>query len=127
MADKVVTKVIVDNSKEYIAVFTNTSDGTGEAAVKKVDVSALTPAATRVRIRRIAFACIGMAVKILWDATTDTIAWICNENQQGDFDFSKFGGLFNPEETGVTGDIMFTTVGHTAADSYVILLECDKV
>ena len=41
MADTVTSQTIQDGEKTAILKFTNESDGTGEASVKKVDVSAL--------------------------------------------------------------------------------------
>jgi hypothetical protein len=41
MADAVTSQTIQDGEKRAILKFTNASDGTGESAVKKVDVSAL--------------------------------------------------------------------------------------
>ena len=41
MADVVTSQTIQDGQKTAILKFTNVSDGSGEAAVKKVDVSAL--------------------------------------------------------------------------------------
>ena len=41
MADAVTTQTIIDGERNCIMKFTNVSDGTGESAVAKVDVSAL--------------------------------------------------------------------------------------
>ena len=41
MADAVTSQTIIDGPKTVVMKFTNVSDGTGESAVKKVDVSAL--------------------------------------------------------------------------------------
>jgi hypothetical protein len=41
MADAVTSTTIQDGEKDFIVQLTNVSDGTGESAVKKVDVSAL--------------------------------------------------------------------------------------
>ena len=41
MADAVTSQTIQDGARHVVMSFTNVSDGTGEAAVKKVDVSAL--------------------------------------------------------------------------------------
>ena len=41
MADAVTSQTLQDGDKSVVMKFTNISDGTGEAAVKKVDVSAL--------------------------------------------------------------------------------------
>jgi hypothetical protein len=130
MADTVVNKTIVDGPREVVQSFTWTYVDTGESAVKKVDVSALsaTPegdACTGVKIKRIWFSTVGVSVKILWDASTDTLAAELPTDYQGDLDFSSFGGLVNTASS-PTGDIMFTTVGHASGDTYTIVLECIK-
>ena len=131
MADAVATQTLFDGSKKVIQKFTNISDGTGESAVKKVDVSALASnsdgtVCTGVVIERIWWQCIGMKVQILWDATTDILCIELGENQSGNHDYTTFGGLTNNSGSGKTGDIMFTTVGHTSADTYTIILEMRK-
>ena len=42
MADAVTSQTLIDGPKHAVMKFTNVSDGSGESAVKKVDVSALT-------------------------------------------------------------------------------------
>jgi len=126
MADAVATQTLLEDRYILIQKFTNVSDGTGEAAVKKVDVSALTPAATRVTIKRIWYSNLGMSVQLFWDATTDVFIIQLPADESGYLDFEKIGGLPNTAATGYTGDIMFTTVGHTAADTYTIVLEMKK-
>ena len=41
MADAVTSTTIVDDDRKAVIQLTNTSDGTGESAVTKIDVSAL--------------------------------------------------------------------------------------
>ena len=126
MADAVTSQTLVSGSKRLVMKFTNISDGTGEAAVTKVDVSGLTPAATRVKINKIHYTTNGMAVQLLWDATTDVLAFALAADQTGVLDFRSVGGLINNAGAGVTGDLQLTTVGHTASDSYSIVLEMDQ-
>lgn len=126
MADSVTSQTIFDGTNMAILKFTNISDGTGEAAVVKVDVSALTNAPSKVTISKIWFTTDGMAVQLLWNATADVLAYSIAANQTGYLDFSYFGGIKNNAGAGVTGDIAFTTVGHSAGDSYSIILEVDK-
>lgn len=125
MADAVASQTILDSSKKTIMKFTNVSDGTGEAAVKKVDVSALFGAPSTIKIDRIIYSVDGMTVRLLWDATTDVVAFTIG-NGTGVLDFTTFGGLHNNAGTGVTGDILFTTNGHSSGDSYSIVLEMSK-
>lgn len=123
MADSVATKVLVNNGMDYIVSFTNVSDGTGESAVVKIDASALIPAPqSYISIEKIWYSCYGMSVSIFFDATTDDRMLVL----QGDgvMDFRDFGGLVNPASAGVTGDVLFTTTGHTSGDTYCIILKC---
>lgn len=124
MADAVSSQTLIDGTKNVVMKFTNLSDGTGESAVLKVDVSALNGAPTRVRIKRIHYSVAGMVVTLLWDATTDVR--ILDLQGDGTFDCSEFGGLYNNAGTGVTGDILLTTSGHTLNDSYSLVIEMIK-
>jgi hypothetical protein len=131
MADAVTSTTLMDSDRVAIIQLTNTSDGTGEAAVKKIDVSALSDsstgqACTGVRLAKIVYSTFGMSVKLLWDATTDTICWDLNADYTTDEDFTEFGGIRNTSGSGKTGDIMLTTTGHSDGDSYVIVLTVYK-
>ena len=131
MADTVTSQTIQDGVKVAVMKFTNVSDGSGESAVAKVDVSALGSGAdgstcTGVAIQKIWWQCIGMKVNILFDATSDVLAMQLGENQSGHHDYSSFGGLTNNAGSGKTGDIQFTTVGHSSGDTYSIVLELRK-
>jgi hypothetical protein len=124
MADAVSSQTIIDGVRNVVMKFTNTSDGTGESAVTKVDVSALQSAPAKVRIDRIHYSVAGMVVRLLWDADTDVT--IVDLQGDGCLDATCFGGLPNNGGAGVTGDIKLTTVGHSASDSYTIILEMSK-
>lgn len=128
MADAVTTQILYESATDLVVKFTNISDGTGESDVAKVDVSALTPACAEVDILKCLFATDGMAVRIEWDATADTLALLIPANQQGKIDFhcDYPGGLRNNAGSGKTGDILFTTVGHTSGDTYDITLYLKK-
>ena len=132
MADTVTNKTIIDGPRIFVGSFNWTYVDTGESAVKKVDVSALAnfpggggTACTDVRLSKIWFSTVGVSVKILWDASTDTLAAELPTDYQGMLDYSSFGGLVNTASS-PTGDIMFTTVGHGSGDTYSIVLECIK-
>ena len=131
MADAVTSQTIFDGDKKVIQKFTNISDGTGESAVKKVDVSALESdingnTCTSVAIEKIWWQCIGMKVRMFFDATSDAFIIELGENQSGYHDYSEFGGIKNNAGSGKTGDIDFTTVGHSSADTYTIILKMRK-
>ena len=131
MADAVTSQTIVDGQKTAVLKFTNVSDGTGEANVAKVDVSALASlpngtVCSGATIEKIWWQCNGMKVQLLFDATSNVFCIELGENQSGYHDYSLFGGLTNNAGSGKTGDILFTTVGHTAADTYTVILQVKK-
>ena len=131
MADAVTSQTLFDGDKHVVMKFTNISDGTGESAVKKVDVSALESdingnTCTSVAIDKIWWQFIGMKVRMLFDATSDKFIIELGENQSGYHDYSEFGGIKNNAGSGKTGDIDFTTVGHSSADTYTIILKMRK-
>ena len=131
MADAVTSQTLFDGDKHVVMKFTNISDGTGESAVKKVDVSALNAdingnTCTSVAIEKIWWQCIGMKVRMFFDATSDAFIIELGENQSGYHDYSEFGGIKNNAGSGKTGDVDFTTVGHSSADTYTIILKMRK-
>ena len=131
MADTVTSQTIIDSQKLAILKFTNESDGTGESSVKKVDVSALGKnnlgeSCTRVSIRRIYWATRGMGVDIEFDASTNVLAIPLPADSTGDEYYALFTGIPNNAGSGITGDIDFTTVGHSSGDAYSIILVLDK-
>jgi hypothetical protein len=131
MADAVTSQTIQDGQRIAILKFTNASDGTGESAVKKVDVSALSAnsaglSCSRVTINRIWWQCTGMSVKIEFDASANVLAIGLSEDSNGYHDYSDFSGIPNNAGSGITGDLDFTTVGHGSGDTYMIVLEMIK-
>lgn len=130
MADAVSSQTLFDGQSIAVMKFNNVSDGTGEAGVLKVDVSALTAnslgkACTGVTIRRIEASINGMSVNILWDASTDVSAFILAPGMYT-FDLGTSGHLWNNAGDGKTGDVLFTTIGATSGDTYSIILEMIK-
>ena len=132
MADTVTSQTIQDGDKIAVLKFTNASDGTGESAVKKVDVSALSSnslgqSCTSVSIARIYWACVGMRVNIEFDASTNVLAMPLPADSTGDEYYDLFSGIPNNAGSGKTGDIDFTTVGHSDGDAYSIILVLNKI
>tara|TARA_R100001510_G_C7615452_1_gene177748 strand:+ start:681 stop:1085 length:405 start_codon:yes stop_codon:yes gene_type:complete len=131
MADAVASQTILDGERLAVLRFTNVSDGTGESNVVKVDVSALAAnsagkACTEVSIQRIYWACIGMSVRLDFDATTNVLAIGLPTDSTGDEFYDSFTGIPNNAGTGKTGDILFTTTGASANDTYMVILELIK-
>ena len=132
MADAVTSQTIIDGERNCIMKFTNVSDGTGESAVAKVDVSALSSnaagvACSEVRVMRVSHAIVGMSVQLFLNATSNVLLIELAESSNGHMDFKDFGGLPNNAGSGKNGDILFTTKGHSSGDTYSIVLEMVKV
>ncbi len=103
------------------------SDGVGETAVTKVDISNLTGRIPdEVRIDKIKYSVFGQQVTILWDATTNITAVVLPAGQEGNMDFSDAGGITNNAGSGKTGDILFTTTNPDSGDTYDITLYMKK-
>ena len=131
MADTVTSQTIQDGERKAVLKFTNISDGSGESAVKKVDVSALASnssgtACTEVAVSKIWWQCVGMGVELLNDATTDTLIIGLSPDSNGMHDYSSFSGIPNDSGSGKTGDIMFTPIGASNGDTYTVILELLK-
>jgi hypothetical protein len=132
MADAVTSQTIIDGERNCVMKFTNVSDGSGESAVAKVDVSALASnaagvACSEVRVMRISHAVVGMSVQLFFDATSNVLLVELAESSNGHMEFEDFGGIPNNAGSGKTGDILFTTKGHSSGDTYSIVLEMVKV
>ena len=212
MADAVTSQTLLDTEKKAIFKFTNISDGTGEANVKKIDVSTLTWAkhtitlsgaaspnfkigevltvgaekylvvgftagATTVEVvgwdntnkkataidasssgsdavsggvsgsntrtyssiaeqdfellvTKIQWICNGMTVIVEWDGS-DAEKVIAQLSGNGIINMPglEWPGIPNNatgDSGAVLGDIQFTTVGHSSADSYTVIMECKK-
>ena len=212
MADAVTSQTLLDTEKKCIFKFTNISDGSGEANVKKIDVSTLTWAKHTITLSGAAspnfkigevltvgaekylvtgFTAGASTVTVVgWDNTNKKataidasssssdavsggvsgsntrtyssiaeqdfellvtkIQWICNgmtvivewDGSDAEKVIAQLSGngIINMPGTewpgipnnatgdsgAVLGDIQFTTVGHSSADSYTVIMECKK-
>lgn len=132
MADAVTSTTILDGTHRALIQLTSLSDGTGESAVNKVDVSGLNAradgtACSGVTIDKVHHSVTGFTqVQLFWDATTNTVALALAESSNGHMDFSNFGGIQNTSGSGKTGDILLTTIGAANLDTYVIVLDLLK-
>jgi len=131
MADAVTSQTIQDGQRTAIMKFTNLSDATGETNVVKVNVSDLEAqettgaACTSVTVQSIQFVTYGLSVRIDLDATANVLLATLPENYSDTLDFSDYG-VPNNAGGGVTGDILFSTIGAIAGDSYMVVLTMTK-
>ncbi len=127
MADTVNTDTVHDGLYRQTVHLTNESDGTGESAVAKVDISTKTHggpngiAATYSVIDLIEYSVSGFNYVVLeWDHTTnDEIAVLSG---QGVVDWRDVGGKADPQSGGGTGDILLTTDGALDGAHYDITI-----
>ena len=131
MADAVGSQTLFDGERVAIMKFTNTSDGTGETNVVKVNPALLSPSAAggacdRVTITKVTGLTHGMEVQLKWKATTPVVIETIPQNNSYTQDYSKIGGLTNNASTGVDGAITFTTLDASAGDTYTVVLEMVK-
>ena len=126
MADTVTVETIFSGQRRKVIHLTGISDGTGESAVIKMDISTFTfnngQVPTYTTIDMIDYNIQGFtAVRLYWDHTTDDeIALLPAGN--GTIDWNAIGGKTDPRTTGGTGDIVLTTDGETSGATYDITL-----
>jgi len=127
MADTVAVVKLFEGAKHVYFHFTNKSDGTGETAVTKIDISTLTSdGRTPVSLSLIDVA--GNVsgfdfAELLWDHTTD----VCIDVLSGDVSISyDIMGGNHDTGTGETGDILLTTSGGASGSSYDIVTKWRK-
>lgn len=133
MADVVTSTLLENGNNRWAYRFTSFSDGTGEAAVTKVDGSSAGPLGVsiagntlypgvHIKITELHFQVTDMSLRILWDAAADVDAFVLSPGTDT-LDFTRVGGIFIPVGTvGATGKIQFTTVGQQANSSYSIVM-----
>lgn len=124
MADTVASQTILESGRKVVIKLTNVSDGTGESAVEKVVPA--TFGCSYFAIEKVHFSTIGMGLSVLFDATTDHLAFSVAQDMTGTLNFSEFGGIPDPKADGYTGKILLTTTGHSAGDRYTVILELLK-
>jgi len=132
MADAVTSETLLDGPSDLVMRFRNVSDGSGEAAVAKVDASALSTdvhgnAVSSVTIEQVWWNTVGMSAELFWNASSNISARKIKIDSEGYSDYKDFGGLINNAGSGVNGDVLLTTTGHSSGDTYDIILSMKKI
>ena len=110
MANAVTTQVIQQGERNVFMKLTGVLDTSNESRTIKVDVSALAPPCTLVRIDELRWQMsVQLGIILDWDATSPVTLGVLSGF--GHQKFRKNGGLLNNGGTGVTGDIYLTTTG----------------
>lgn len=121
------SQVLYDGERNLVMQFSGVAVDSGaeqETNVVKVDVSALTPPARFVKIKKFKYEVVGGILRLLWDA--DDPILIDALASQGERDYGKIGGMVNPAGLNASGDIVFSTIGFDFGSSYSIEIEMIK-
>lgn len=135
MADAVTSVVVSNSADDYLVHLTNLSDGTGESAVVKADISTLlakdgaVPAA--LDILEVRWAIQGFtSVTLLWGTTSAVRALVLAGNGYDDFRGDRLNaaenGLSDPRTATGERDILLTTAGAVSGATYDITLRLRK-
>lgn len=124
MADTVSVKAVFDGLRRHVVHLTNESDGTGESAVIKVNLSELVShggAAAYSTVDQIEYDVQGFNYVVLeWDhPTNEKIAVLSGS---GFINWREDGGKTDPQDSRDTGDIVLTTDGDIDGASYNITI-----
>ena len=134
MADAVATHVVANTQKYYVVHLVNVSDGTGEAAVNKVDISTLVAsdggAPVSLDLAKVRWSVQGFPrVLLYWDHTADDLMLALSGSGYEDFtqiiddpQFKNFAPVADPRSAGGTGDILLTAPAGATTGSYDITL-----
>lgn len=107
--------VLNQNDKRVVKVFT--LSGVGETDAIKFNAGSLN--ASKFTIKRIAWSCKDVAVRVIFDRTGQQEAVILSGNGVRTPD----EGAIEDKDSGLTGNIKFTTVGAGANSAYWIEME----
>lgn len=127
MADTVTSNFISKGPRNIVVVRTCISDGTGETAAVVLDKSTFTNAKgvepPILTIDKVEWSAQGFGyLKLAFDHNTDDTALVLSGGDGGELCFTKSGGLKDPASAGGTGDLLITTTGPTAGDSYTLVV-----
>lgn len=139
MADTVTTRTLKNTTSRLVVQLTGISDGTGEAAVTKVDKSTFVASdgaePASLDIERIDYVITGFPyVKLLWDHTTDDGAIVLPagaaelhfDDKVGGEDYAAQPILSDPRSAGGTGDVLLTSPASATNGVYLIVLYMRK-
>lgn len=127
MVNTITPQTIVDGERNVVSKIHIAGDGSGEeTATQLLDVSAFTGTPATVKIVRLGGYLSGFSVELLWDATANVTITNIPADDEFEIDAVPYGGLINNAGTGITGDILFTTVGLGLGDKGTIILEMKK-
>jgi hypothetical protein len=127
MVDTVAVTKLFEGAKHVYYQFTNISDGTGESAVTKIDISTLTSdgrTPTSLSLIEIVGNVSGFNyAELLWDHGTDVQIGVFSGDVSISYDIP---GGNHDTGSGGTGDILLTTNGGAAGSTYDLVTKWRK-
>lgn len=128
MAVTFAAQTIHDGARNLVVKIQLVGDGTDVTALQLIDASAYSNPVPGVgaslKLTKVSWQLDNFTATLLWDATTD-VEFLTMEGVD-ERDYSDIGGLINNAGTGITGDIMLTTVGNAAGEDGTITLHMKK-
>ena len=126
MAISATTHIAHDGERHVLMQLVGVGNGTDQETNElKVDVSALAPVPTSVKIREIEYAILGPGtVTLSWEATPSPVPFATLQGQ-GEFDYCKIEGLPNLAAD-KTGNILLSTTDFESTSAYTISLSMIK-
>ena len=129
MANSSTEITLLDGDRNIVVLANGVLDTSNLAARTIIDVSALVPAATGVRIDKVTYSISSqLSMQIVWDATADVVALTLAG--YGHFKFKHSAGLLQPTPpaAGSTGDIQILSTGWASGtQTYSLLIEAVKL
>jgi len=98
------------------------SDGTQESDTIVYDNSTFVNDVAKGRLKKVWLSGSDCVARLEWDQTTDSPVFAGNPSTGGYWDFSEFGGMGNPNESGATGDLLLTTSGLAAGEELFMVI-----
>lgn len=140
MADTVTTQIFDNGPRNAVVKFTNVSDGTGETGVVKVNATSTGPygvpfqgqtfyPGVNIKLISIKYSVFGMGLRVQWQGSPNLDMLVLQATDHWTFlnERDGFGGLYPPiGASGMTGSILFTTVGAGVGSGYTIIMALTK-
>ena len=128
MAVTATAQTIHDGARNLVVKLQLVGDGSDVTALQVINASAYSNPVPGVgaslKLMKVVWALDSFIATLLWDADSD-IEFLTLQGE-GMMDYTDIGGLINNAGTGITGDIMMTTVGNAAGEDGTIVLHMKK-
>ena len=124
MANTITQRTLLGGGSErsIIRLIHIVSDGSEETDLVVYDNSTLVADVLKGNLMKVWLSGSDSVMRLEWDQTTDSPAFAGNPSNGSFWDFTSFGGIGNPGDTGATGDLLLTTTGLDSGDEVFIII-----